>query len=217
MLGFKFCYNCSVKSSKISENIPGIIDEEEDIDVDDEFRIATEDFTGEELPRELLDSSLVNLGESLVKLHSLSSHRRIPVAKGKFDKAVKKLEEKFACAYGVDVSDLQKDQLIDTDIVKKAVDLDRLTLLMKGKIKISSFNETVQILTMAPESWSREYAAQYFLMSQSTYLVHKACSLKSENGVFSLPDKQIGKKLSHEVVGLVQNFYQDDEYSRMSV
>ena len=82
MPGFKFCYNCSVKSSKISENIPGTIEEEEDIDVDDEFRIATEeDFTSKELPRDLLDSSLVNLGETPVKL---PSHRRIPVAKRKF-------------------------------------------------------------------------------------------------------------------------------------
>ena len=64
MHGFKFCYNCSVKSSKISLNISGIIDEEEDIDVDDEFRIPTEeDFASEELPRELLNSSLVILGE----------------------------------------------------------------------------------------------------------------------------------------------------------
>ena len=125
--------------------------------------------------------------------HSLSSHGRIPVAKRKFDKAVKKLEEKFACAYGVDVSDLQKDQLIDTDIVQKAVDLDRLTLLMKEKIKISSFNEAVQILTMTPESWSREYAAQYFNVSE--HLVRKACSLKSENGVFSLPNKKNWKEV----------------------
>ena len=86
----------------------------------------------------------------------------------------------------MDVSDLQKDQLIDTDIFKKAVDLDRLTLLMEEKFKISSFNEAVQILTMTPESWSREYAAQYFNVSQ--HLVCEAFSLKSEYGVFSLPD-----------------------------
>ena len=97
----------------------------------------------------------------------------------------------------MDVSNLQKNQLIDTDIVKKSCRL----------------NEEEQILTMTPESWSREYAAQYFNVSE--HFVCKACSLKSENGVFSLPNKKIGKKLSHEVVGLVQNFYQDDEYSRM--
>ena len=180
--GFKFCYNCSVKSSNINTNIPELVDEEVNIDVDVEFQM------------EKLDSSLINLGESPVRLHSLSSHRRIPTAKCKLDKAAKKLEEKVASGYGIDVSDLQKDQLINTEIEKEAADLDRLTLLMKEKIKTSSFNEIVQILTMTPESWSREYAAKYFEVSE--HLIRKARLLKSEKGVFSLPTNKIGKKLS---------------------
>ena len=104
--GFKFCYNCSVKSSNINANIPELVDEEVNIDVDVEFQIDTEeDFpTCEELPRERLDSSLINLGESPVRLHSLSSHRRIPAAKRKLLKADKKLEEKVASGYGIDVT-----------------------------------------------------------------------------------------------------------------
>ena len=102
-----------------------------------------------------------------VKLHSLSPHRRTPVATRKFDKAVKKLEERFACAYGVDVSDLQKDQLIDTDIVKKSCRLGLFNFVNERKIKISSFNEAVQILTMTPEP-CLENMQHSILMSQST-------------------------------------------------
>ena len=131
---------------------------------------------------------MINLGESPVRLHSLSSHRRIPAAKHKIDKVSKRLDEKVATSgYGIDVSDLQKDQLINTEIDKKATGLDRLTLLMKEKIKTSSFNEIVQILTMTPESWSREYAAKYFEVSED--LICKAHLLKSEKGAFSLPTK----------------------------
>ena len=63
-------------------------------------------------------------------------------------------------------------KLIDTEIIKKAAYLDHVTLLMKEKIKTSSFNEIVQILTMIPESWSQEYAAKYLDVSE--YLVRKA-------------------------------------------
>ena len=84
---------------------------------------------------------------------------------------------------------------------------------MKEKKKPSSFNEIVQILTMTPEFSSREYAAKYFEVSE--HLIRNARLLKSEKGVFSLPTNKIGKKLSKEVAVLVENFYQDDEYSRM--
>ena len=65
---------------------------------------------------------------------------------------------------------------------------------MKEKIKITNFNETVQILTMTPESWSREYAANYFDVSE--HLVRKARNLKSEKGILSFPDKKVGRSVA---------------------
>lgn len=191
-----------------------LVNEEENIDVDDELQIEEASTRGHlQPPKELLDSSLISLGESPVKLHSLSSHRRVPAAKRKLEKAIEKLEENMAIAYGVGVSKLQNTELAEPTIVKKADDLDRLTLLMKEKIKISTFKEIVQILTMTPESWSREYAANFFNVSE--HLVRKARILKNEMGIFAVPSSKIGKKLSEEVTTLVENFYQDDEYSRV--
>ena len=66
---------------------------------------------------------------------------------------------------------------------------------------------------MTPESWSRNYAAKYFNVSD--HLVRKARSLKKEKGVFAMPYNKIGGKISNEIVALVEMFYQHDEYSRL--
>ena len=46
-------------------------------------------------------------------------------------------------------------------------------------------------------------------------MVRTARKLKEEKGILAVPEKKRGKILSPEVVTAVQNFYEDDEFSRM--
>ena len=122
--GFKFCYNCTVKYSNLNEMTCELGDEEMDLEAHTEFHMES---SIEQNPREQLDSSLISLGESPVKLHGLTSHRRVAVAKRKFAKVVEKLEGTVADVYGVNTSEMQGSDLPDTStIAKKAADLDRL-------------------------------------------------------------------------------------------
>ena len=51
----------------------------------------------------------------------------------------------------------------------KAQDFVDLFYLLKEGLKLSSYKEKVIIITLVPESWSREYAAMFFNVSE--YLV----------------------------------------------
>jgi len=120
----------------------------------------------------------------------------------------------FADVYSLNVDNLKQPcNTMTSNIVNKAADLDRLMKLMKEKIKNANFKVKVQVLTLIPESWSRKYAAEYFEVSE--HLIRKARKLRSEKGICSVPSSKIGNTISTDTVNLVQNFYQDDEYSRL--
>ena len=67
-------------------------------------------------------------------------------------------------------------------------------------------------MTLAPDSWSREYCSKFFELSE--YVVRTARELKKVSGILSKPSPKRGKKLSPETVALIVQFYEDDEYSR---
>ena len=67
-------------------------------------------------------------------------------------------------------------------------------------------------MTLVPDSWPRSCIAQYFNVSE--YAIRKARELKKEKGILAMPNPRRGKVLSTELVELVVNFYEDDEYSR---
>ena len=68
--GYKFCYNCTVKCSSITERTGQLSDDEMNMGIDDDFHIIEESLSKQH-PREQLDSSLISLGESPVKLCDL--------------------------------------------------------------------------------------------------------------------------------------------------
>ena len=45
---------------------------------------------------------------------------------------------------------------------KKVNDLVRLHKAMQEKLKIASYSERIQILTLVPEKWSRIHCSEYF-------------------------------------------------------
>ena len=84
---------------------------------------------------------------------------------------------------------------------------------MKERLLDVPKREIVQILTLAPASWSRNKIAETFQVSE--YMVRKARTLAKEEGICSLPDPGAGKKLPSKTIKCVQDFYEDDEFSRI--
>ena len=125
------------------------------------------------------------------------------------------MEEGVAMAYGLNIDNFSVASTFschDPD-KKKANDLDQLTTLMKEKLKVEPLKRKIQILTLTPESWSRKYASEYFEVSE--HLIRRARKLKSENGILAIPDKKIGHNIPDFLTALVQDFFQQDEYSRI--
>ena len=60
--------------------------------------------------------------------------------------------------------------------------------LLKEKLKMSSTQEKVKILTLAPESWSISKTCNEFDVSE--YLVKKARKLKNSKGILAEPEKK---------------------------
>ena len=76
----------------------------------------------------------------------------------------------------------------------KAKNFDRLMQLIKEKLStIKTNREIIQVLTLAPETWSIKKVANFFNVTQ--YAACKARSLVQEKGILALPDKKEGKKL----------------------
>ena len=70
----------------------------------------------------------------------------------------------------------------------KCSDLDRLAELLKYKLKMSSTQKKVKILTLAPENWSISKTCNEIDVSE--YLVKKARKLKNFKGILAEPEKK---------------------------
>ena len=136
-------------------------------------------------------------------------------AKSKLSKVFQKFQTDISEVYDVDNFELESSgsaSNVNVEVQKKAVALDMLHAAMKIKLKTVTYPEKIQIVTLAPNSWSRKFCAEYFNVSE--YLVRTARELKKEKGILAKPEPKQGKKLSKETVQLIPDFYEDDEYSR---
>ena len=86
---------------------------------------------------------------------------------------------------------------------------------IKNKIQDSSSTraEKIQVLTMAPENWSRKKVSEVFGVSEK--LARDAKQQGSNSGVCSLPPPRKGKSLSEETVEKVTQFYENNQHSRI--
>jgi hypothetical protein len=178
----------------------------------------------EEMLRHDLDVSLEVMDLSPIKLHSVASHSKVVLGKRKLEQFREKmkdqettLQKKVAQVIDVMPEDLTPSESSQPENYKemkeKADNLDRLVDLMKNKIKISNRRQKIQILTIAPASWSIEKTKTEF--NVSTYMVRQARKLAKEKGILELPEQKKGKVLSEETRRCVIDFYCDDEYSRL--
>ena len=99
------------------------------------------------------------------------------------------------------------------ELKSKSEDLDYLVSLMKDKLKTNlSRHQKIQILTIAPKSWSRRKVAEEFDVSE--YLVRKARALTSEKGTLALPEPKQGRKIPQETIDIAVSYTHLDVYKR---
>ena len=110
-----------------------------------------------ETPRKKLNTSLETMAISPVHLHGVAQHSRASTAKNKLDRAVEVLKTSLSDAYVVSTDQLAGSESVNvtSETEKKASELDRLHNLMKEKLTTATYSEKIQILTPAPDSWSR--------------------------------------------------------------
>ena len=71
----------------------------------------------------------------------------------------------------------------------------------------------IPLLTLAPDSWTQQKIASFFNVKLES--VRKAASLKKEQGILPKLPRKKGHQLDDNVINLMKQFYEDDEYSRM--
>ena len=127
---------------------------------------------------------------------------------------MEKLKNDLSTVYKVAADELAvpESEQIEMEVKEKAAELDRLYDLMKGKLQNASTPNQIQIMTLAPDSWSREYCSKFFKVSE--YVVRTARELKKIDGILAKPTPKKGKTLSLEIVELIIQMYENEEYSR---
>ena len=103
----------------------------------------------------------------------------------------------------------------ESDSKQKARDLN--TLMEKIKEKIykpeTKHSEKIQLLTLVPNSWSRNDIVKYFHVTD--YMVKSARSLLTTDGICSKPPTRKGRSLSDETKKITIDFYSDNENTRI--
>ena len=92
----------------------------------------------------------------------LQSTRNSPVSLKAF---MKTLKSNISEAYKVQVNCLKdsgSDSYDKNDMKEKLNDFVRLQEAMQEKLKIVSYSEQIQILTLVPDKWSRMYCSESF-------------------------------------------------------
>jgi hypothetical protein len=149
----------------------------------------------EELELSELNVCVTALGCSPLKFNKVSQRDVIGYSKRKFYQAENALKCKLSKRLDVDPEVLT---LTDAEkICQKCMDLDDLIISMKEKCAVSTRQGKIQILTMAPPSWSIEQTAREFKVSQ--YMVRKVRDLKKSGGVLAEPTGKRGKELSADI------------------
>ena len=131
---------------------------------------SDDDFLLYESPKKKLNSTLESTGVSPVNIHGVAQHSHPSNAKGKLKKVLHMNNKKISVA--CNVYDKQIEELppiYDRDTKNKAAELGRLHAAMKEELVTTSNTKKLQILTLNPDSWSRKYCSEYFLVSE--YLI----------------------------------------------
>lgn len=120
-----------------------------------------------------LNESLTQLGCSPIKLHSLPAHSRKSYMKRKMSQLQGTTKIKMAYALGLNESqfnDSSDNEVKSKELMKKANDMDDIIRSIQQKLPIVNNRQKIQLLTIIPESWSRDKVATTFGVSE--YMRH---------------------------------------------
>ena len=122
--------------------------------------LKLKDFMQDSL-RDQLNGSLEAIGESSVKTHGMPKHRRLSYANKKFGKTARAIKQQIG-ASATEISLPSEEPSDSVGIEQKAKDLDQVMEDIKGQVAVSRFRRRIQLLTLAPKSWTIRYTANHF-------------------------------------------------------
>lgn len=77
-------------------------------------------------------------------------------------------------------------------------------------------SEKIQVLTALPKSWGiKRVMKEFQAVGATQHMIRRAKALVQEKGILSTPNRKAGKTLLEETARLVNEFYENDELSRM--
>lgn len=191
--GWKICFKCFKEASSYETNM-----EEPDV-------MATE------AAMDVANESFIAMGASPLKVSKLSEPRKLSYAKRKLKRAQETMETVVATALEKSPDVLKQKSSFEN--CSNCEDLDLLIKDLKEKCAISNHREQVQILTLAPKSWTVEKTSQEFCVS--VRMVKLARELVRERGILAQPEPKKGWPLPEQVKQNVLQFYEDDQNSRI--
>ena len=212
---FPLCRSCFEEAQTHCHDVSEMEDYDTTI-ASDSYSPETED-PSEKHPKIDLDNSLQSIGISRIKTHSMPKHVKVSYPREKVDKTMSTLKRSFATAIGIEEEDLcetENTKLSDKQKAndKKANDFDKLMVQIKDKLPSCDYRTKIQILTPTPDSWYRNFAADFFGVSE--YLVRRARKVKIQNGILAVPERKSARTLSITVTDAVHNFFENDEHTR---
>lgn len=104
------------------------------------------------------------------------------------------------------------DEVLEQTEVSRADYFDLITKL-KAKCLISTKEEKVKIISLPPDTWSRQKICSEFKVSDR--LVRLTRQLVKEEGILPVLGKKKGVGVSQEIIIKVQAFFESEENSRM--
>ena len=118
------------------------------------------------------------------------------------------------CGQALDLKDNQLESNSDSTDEEETSDTEILMGLLREKIKTSSRQEKIKLLTLVPHSWTKKKTVEFFQVSQ--HMVKRARQLKKEKGILANPSPKTGGRAIPEAVKQrVHEFYQSSEFSRV--
>ena len=161
-----------------------------------------------------MNKACSTLGISPVKVQTLSSSAKESILKNKVKKIAESVTSKLNDSFDLNIS-TEETSLVPQNYADLGRKYEELIIKLKDKMKtVTSTQEKINILSLLPSSWSIQKIQNEFSVSQ--YLARQSKQLVKTSGI--LP--QTGKKkpshvIDENVIKCVQDFYQNDEHSRM--
>ena len=221
--GKKLCVSCWNKANKAAAKLTdtgsSVISSESFITSESDLSIAGSDWelaeASSNTSKETINTVLQMLGESPMNMHGKAMHQRQPLVKRKLSTVAQNLNASFSKVAKTQKLNISfEDKPCTSSDAVAAQDLNQLMNELKSKFQTTtSHSDQVQILTCKPASWTIEETAHFFQCT--SHMVRQALAVKAEDGVLAKPARATRRGIADEVVSLVHDFYQDDEFTRL--